>query len=118
MKTLKLPNHNNKLLCDVFAHIAPAPATKISADKFPMPFTIVQADNKELSFKAQLLTLARCRLMDLSSIETYLCGGMDRTKFIHWFLDDNKGTTYFTEVAVYVYKKDGVNTLSKAAQPA
>ena len=118
MKTIKLPNHNNKLSCEVFAHIAIAPQQKISQDKFPMAFTIEQADNKENNFIADLLTFARSRLMDLSSIDTYLCSGMERTKFIEWFLDNNKGTTYFTEVAVYIYKKQPVNTFSEVPSAA
>lgn len=118
MKTIKLPNHNNKLSCDVFAHIGIAPLKKISEDEFPMEFKIEQVDNKENNFAAELLTFARCRLMDLSSVETYLCAGMDRTKFIHWFMDNNKGVEYTTDVAVYIYKKQHVNTFLQVEQTA
>lgn len=105
MNTVKLPNQNNKLQNNVFAHISFAPAQKIMQSNLPVPVIIQEQGNDENKFDAQLVTMVRSRLMDLSSIETYLAAGMERTKFIHWFMDNNKNATYKTEVAVYIYIK-------------
>lgn len=116
MKTIYIPNQNNKLAAEIFGHITFSPTITdpvkhipvprgIPESSLPMVFKIQSPTEPEKSFIANLITFARCRLVDLSSIETYLAAGMERSDFIAKFITENPGATYNSEVAVYIYSK-------------
>lgn len=116
MKTILIPNQNNKLAAEIFAHITFSPTIidpikhirvprGVPESDLPMLFRIQSPTNSGQSFLANLITFARCRLYDLSSIETYLAAGVEWSVFIKNFMADNPGTTRDTEVAVYIYQK-------------
>ena len=105
MKILHITNENGKLSNSVFAHITFAPKEGIPESNLPMDFLIQDPANYKNSFAAKLITFARCKLKHLSSIETYLSAGIDRSAFIQNFIILNKSATYDSDIAVYIYKK-------------
>lgn len=116
MKTIKIPNQNGKLTAQLFGHISFAPTIIDPVKHIPVPrgiperdlpiaFTIQDPENKVTSFTANLITFARCKLIDLSSIETYLASGMERNEFIQKFISENPSCNYQSDVAVYIYEK-------------
>ncbi len=114
MKTINIPNQNNKLAADIFGHITFSPTVIDPVIHIPVPRGIPESDlpiafNIQSTgapvFVANLITFARCKLIDLSSIETLLASGLERDLFIQKFISENKNATYHSEVAVYIYQK-------------
>lgn len=103
VKTVKIPNSNNKLACPKFSHISFAPPAEILKEsQLPLP-VLIQSGSESIA--ANLIAMAIIKLRELSSIDTYLSAGVDRTTFMTQFLTDNPGTDADTRVAVYIYHK-------------
>lgn len=98
MKTLTIPNYNNKLACDVFVHIAPAPKVAVTQSDLPKRFKI-NSDKQE--FEAELVELIKFKFGRIPSILIYASHGMDADNFYHSSTNINMQDDY----AVYVYKK-------------
>ncbi len=126
MKTINIPNQNNKLAADIFGHITFSPTIIDPIQHVPAPRGVPESDlpiafNIQSTgapvFVANLITFARCKLIDLSSIETYLASGMDRDQFIQKFIAENKTATYHSEVAVYIYQKVQTGCIPSLSTP-
>lgn len=108
IKTLpvkKLPDLNGKFNCRYFTHIDHAPTRPIPESELPMQLLIEDSDNPANAVKAKLITLARCSLGTLSSIDTYLASGMERAAFLNKFYSNNPAANHNTPIAIYVYEK-------------
>ncbi len=84
MQTMIIKNFNNKLNCNSFIHIAPAPEAKILESKLPIGIKISELATKgpvslsglnsaaavpALNFEAEIIDLARFKLKDLTLLK-------------------------------------------------
>lgn len=107
MKKITIQNQNNKLACPVFSHISFAPPDDVLREsQLPIP-VLIQSGSQ--SIEASLIAMAIIKLREVSSIDTYLAAGVDRSAFMIQFLTDYPGTDADTRVAVYIYKKLTLN---------
>ena len=103
MKKILIQNQNNKLACGHFSHITFAPPEGVlKQSQLPIPILV---DAGTDIVETNLIALAVIKLREVSSIDTYLAFGIDRTQFMTKFLNDNPGTDADTRIGVYIYQK-------------
>lgn len=106
MKTLIIPNSNNKLQCESFLHIAARPSKVILASDLPQKFIIQdKSETPAVKFEAELVDILPTVICDLPSVITYAASGMDYLKFQEQYIKQNIVHTKLDEVAVYIYRK-------------
>lgn len=105
MKTLLIPNLNNKLSCNYFSHIGFSPDQKIPESELKQKY-IIEDQNKEIeNFEAELVTFARCPIGFLSEMDTYMANGVDKDKFMMDFKLEHPEVHEETEIAIYIYRR-------------
>lgn len=105
MKITLPTNLNNKLRCNAFTHIAPAPAGGVPESKMEQQYSIHTADDSYPPTPFVLVDLLRLPLGSLYSIHTLPSHGMDRLQFLTWYMVTNPGANVSTPMAVYYYKR-------------
>lgn len=105
MKTLLIPNLNNKLSCKYFSHITFSPDKKIPESELKKKYVIEDPLKSINSFEVELITFGRLPLAYISELDTFVSSGVGREKFILDFKADHPEATKETEIAIYVYKR-------------
>ncbi len=117
MKTKTLINHNNKLNCDAFIHIAEEPTGTICESDLPFKYKIVEQklaasesfldmldstpSEEPLSFDAEMIGFIRFKANELPSTLVHLSHGMTKEQF----LQQHKESGITNDLAVYTYLK-------------
>ena len=106
MQTLSLKtNLNQKLHCLFFVHVSAAPPVPVPESKLGQLYQVVTEDGSFDPIEAQLSYFTRFNLGSAIDAFTIPSHGMDAADFIEWFLKENPGSDYATELAAYYYKK-------------
>ena len=104
MRELIVKNHNNKLSCNYFSLIAPAPPKPVVSEALVVPFLIKDADGVIAPFQAHRITFTRFYLSTMpetfSLIANGSCPDVCRNELIKSFSATND-----TEFAFYIFKK-------------
>lgn len=103
MSTLRIPNTNNKLGCQVFAHIFPAPERGIPESQLHKE-CIVECEGMQ-PFRAEIIDMIRFPLGETFGVITMHSDGMKSEPFVQQYLKSHPGATLQTEVAAYYFQK-------------
>lgn len=119
MKTKTIINHNNKLNCDAFVHIAEEPTGTILESHLPMRYRIEEQQiassgsaidmldddgagtAEPLCFEAEMVGFIRFKANELPSMLVYLSHGMS----VEQFREQHKASGITNDLAVYTYLK-------------
>lgn len=104
MKELIVKNHNNKLQCNYFSLIAPAPPNKIPESELPLLFLIKDTDGKVPDFKAERLTFTRFYTNNIPEMFSLLANETN-PELLRNALLKQYNATINTEFAFYIFKR-------------
>lgn len=98
-------NINRKLDCSAFVHISQAPPAPVPECKLGQIYQIKTDDGSHEPVMAKLLYFNRFNLGSAIDAFTIPSHGMDAVDFINWYMQNNPGTDYGTNLAVYFYQQ-------------
>lgn len=106
MRAINIKNNlNNRLLNDYFSIIHLAPPQLIPESKVEEDFSFTVEDKSVEPFVATRITLARLKLYELSSVNTYLASGKPRETFIMDFMAEQNLPHDSYDIAIYIFKR-------------
>ena len=99
-------NFNSKLNSELFMHISFAPiAPAIHESELQEPVKIIVLDGSHEPIICRVADLARCRLIELRTLDTWMSHGLMNNDFEEWWLQKYPQCDAGTEMGIYIYKK-------------
>lgn len=97
-------NLNGKFGSEYFAHITFAPSENFPESRLKEECIIKSRDGSVSEFTAEIVTLYRCKLYEITELFTYLAEAKSRDQFIVDFMTKNNVTNE-ADIAVYIYRR-------------
>ncbi len=103
-KVVVIPNYNNKLMSDIFCHVASPPANAFVSSDFPIRVA-VRMDGGSMTFYANIISLVRFGCYDAPSSLCMMSHGMDGDEIVKWWIANVEGGSVEDDLCAYIFKK-------------